>query len=139
MSYGNDPKNDPIDEVRLLIGDTDHDNEILTDEEISYYIVKRGEGLPAAVGAAYALQAEFSKLADETAGDVEVKWAQRARAAQALAEKLESELIGSSGSTAPVNVYVGGISIADMEKRNNNPDRVQGKFSIGSMDSQGCF
>lgn len=136
MAYGNSPTSDPIDEVRLLIGDTDEDNEVLTDEEISYYIVKRGVGLAAAIGAAYAMAAEFSKLADETAGDVEVKWAQRARAALALAEKLQGQFNGSDGNAVPVNVYAGGISVTDMQTRNANPDRVQGKFSIGGMDSQ---
>jgi len=136
MAYGNAPTSDPIDEVRLLIGDTDEDNEILTDEEISYYIVKRGTGLGAAIGAAYAMAAEFSKLADETAGDVEVKWAQRARNAIALAEKLQGQFNGTDGNAVPVNVYAGGISVTDMQTRNSNPDRVQGKFAIGSMDSQ---
>jgi hypothetical protein len=135
MPYNNSPEVSPIDEVRLLIGDNDENNEFLSDEEISYYIVKRGEGLPAAIGAAYALQAKFSKLADETAGDVEVKWSQRARTALALAESLSRQLAGSDGSYLPVGVFAGGISVSDMETRNSNTDRVQGKFSIGMMGS----
>ena len=135
MPYNNSPESDPIDEVRLLIGDNDESNEILSDEEISYYIVRRGAGLPAALGCAYALQAKFSKLADETAGDVEVKWSQRAREAARLAESLQRQLSGSDASAIPSGVYAGGISISDMESRNANTDRVVGRFSIGSMDS----
>lgn len=135
MPYNNSPEIDQVDEVRLLIGDNDEANEFLSDEEISYYIVKRGAGLPAAIGAAYALQAKFSKLADETAGDVEVKWAQRARNALALAESLARQLAGSDGTFLPVGVFAGGISVADMQTRNSDPDRVSGRFSIGMMSS----
>lgn len=133
MSYGNSPDTDPIDEVRLLVGDNDEDNEFLSDAEISYYIVKRGNGLPAAIGAAYALQAKFSKLADETAGDVEIKWAQRARNALALAESLSRQLAGSDGTFLPAGVFAGGISVTDMETRDSDPDRVSSRFSIGMM------
>jgi len=134
MPYNNSPETDQIDEVRLLVGDNDETNEHLSDEEISYYIVKRGSGLPAAIGCAYALQAKFSKLADETAGDVEVKWSQRARTAMALAEKLESQLSGGGGSAIPTGIFGGGISVSDMQIRNADPNRVGGRFAVGLMD-----
>lgn len=133
MAYTNSPTVNLIDEVRLLIGDTDEMNEFLTDEEISYYIVKRGQGLPAAVGCARGLQAKFSKLADETAGDVEVKWAQRARLAASLADALTQQMNGTDGSATPDLVWAGGISVSDMAARKADTDNVPSKFTMGMM------
>lgn len=42
-SYGGDPANSPIDAVRFMIGDTDENEQILTDEEIQFLIDTYGD------------------------------------------------------------------------------------------------
>lgn len=130
-TYTNDPVSVPVDEVRLLVQDTDSTDPLISDEEINYFISKGGTGVGAAYLAALSISAKFGRLADERTGQIEVKWSQRARAYAALAADLKRQM---SLNVCPMP-YAGGTSLSDIEINKANTDRNQEAFSIGIMDS----
>lgn len=72
-SYGNDPASDPLDEVRLLIGDTLVTSPLISDEDIAYFlIVYPKQTVPlrpaylAAAAAADAIAASLARKADRS-------------------------------------------------------------------------
>ena len=130
-TYTNNPATVPVDEVRLLVSDTDSSDPLISDEEITYFIAKAGDGIGAAYLAALSISAKFGRLADERTGQVEVKWSQRSRAYQALAADLKKQM---TLLNAPMP-YAGGISISDIESNRSNTDRNQEEFSIGMTDN----
>lgn len=133
-SYGADPLNSPIDEVRLLIGDTDSLDWQLKDAEVAYYISLYGKGLPAAVQACLGLSAKYTRLADEVTGEVEVKFSQRARNYRALADDLDAK---AKTSVAAIP-FGGGTSAQDVAQREADGDRIPTQFSSGMMDNPGA-
>jgi len=65
-TYSGDPSNSSKDAVRFTIGDTDDTDELVSDEEIAYLIsIHNGVGM-AAVGAARAVAAKYSRKADQS-------------------------------------------------------------------------
>lgn len=131
-SYGSNPTGSPLDEVRLLIGDTNDADWQLNDAEITYYITKFGAGLPAAIQACLALAAKYTRLADEVTGEVEVKFSQRGRNYRLLAEDLQSQ---QKAHAAPVP-FGGGISVSDVATREADIDRIPLKFSSGFQNNE---
>ncbi len=78
MPYTNNPGEVPADEVRFLIGDTDTDNELLTDVEIEYLLSKTNEEpIRAAYQAAQRLLARFSRQVSKTVGPTRIDYEAR--------------------------------------------------------------
>lgn len=71
-TYTGDPANNSRDAVRFLVADTDTTDQLITDEEITYLLDLYVEPPHAAVGAARAIAAKFSREADQarTVGDL---------------------------------------------------------------------
>ena len=130
-TYTLDPANNPIDEVRLLIGDTDVNDQLLQDEELQYYIDSYGSGVNAAIPAVKGILALFARFADERTGEVEVKFHQRVDSYKTLLDDLEDQLLTGS---VPIP-FAGGISKADKDSRNNDTDRVEDQFCTGMNDN----
>jgi len=121
-------------QVRLRIGDTDASWELLQNEEIDYYLGLSGSDvLTAAIGAVRAIIAKFGRQADLWMGHTRVHREQFFEQYRTLLEELELERT----STTVAEIYVGGISIADKESLDANPDAVQPSFSIGADDYPG--
>lgn len=89
-SYSGNPADSEKDAVRFLIGDTDANDELLSDEEIDYVIVESGGSkYQAAHDAAYAIASKFSRMAQsKSVGDLSISYADRARAYFELANEL---------------------------------------------------
>lgn len=118
MSYT--PNASDKDRVRLLIGDTDSTSELLLDAEIDYFLTLGGV-TSASIMAARAIAAKFSRRADETLGQISVRYSQRATAYLNLANELEDQQT-SKTARAP-RLYAGGISIADKKTQREDSDR----------------
>lgn len=132
-SYGNSPSTSATDAVRFLVGDTDTNDQLVTNEEVAYAIASTSSSVQAAAMLARALQAKFARQADKAVGDLRISASQRADAFMALAEQLESS---AAVGAVPVPV-AGGISILDKHAAEDDTDRVQPAFTKGGFTYPG--
>jgi hypothetical protein len=128
-SYSGDPGASDLDEVRFLIGDTDTDDQQLSDEEINYLLTSTGSVQAAALGAARSLWAKYSRMVDQKTGDIDIKYSQRKDAYAALIRQLQLGML-------PVP-YAGGISEDDKQVDEADSDVVQPAFTRGMMEYDG--
>lgn len=103
-TYSGDPSDSDKDAVRFLVGDTDTTDQLISDEEIAYLlVVHNGPGM-AAVGAARAIAAHFSRLVNQSrsVGDLSLAESldQKATAFHHLADHLNS--LATSIQTPPI-------------------------------------
>jgi len=75
-SYSRDPQDSSLDEVRFLVGDTDSDDQLISDEEIEYLIAKwtpvYGSNIMVAAMAAESIAAKFAREVAYAADGVSV-------------------------------------------------------------------
>jgi hypothetical protein len=123
LAYTNSPATNPIDRVRLLVGDVFTDFEILDDNTYQYFLDKyNGDEMLAAIAAAKVIKFQIAKTPTrEKAGNYEV-WSEFAeRYTDAL-----DDLIDKGETSLYVGMpYAGGISRSDMLKNNLNRDVVR--------------
>ncbi len=124
FTYSGNPESSDQDAVRFYLGDTDADAPQLSDGEISFLLTDQGTVLAAAVAGAIALAAKYSRLTDESVGDVSKSYSQRAQHFRDLAKNLRTRQ-----SEVGVCPYAGGISIADKEAYEDNTDNVATSFT----------
>jgi hypothetical protein len=127
------------DQVRHTVGDVDVPaNAQLTDEEIAYELAQAGGVVrTAALACCRRLQARYAVLTDTTEGDVSKKYSQLFDHFGGLAEALaDTSAAGGGGAAAPP--YAGGTSIADVEARESDTDRVPSAFGnrLGGGDAR---
>lgn len=116
-----------IDQVRLKIGDRatgEPGTPILTDAEIQHFLDQTGDNVDEASGqAALALAFYFATKADQTTGRISINYTNRANAYRQMAIDF-----GVDGlEVAPA--FIGGISKAENEIEEQNPDRIQPAFT----------
>lgn len=115
------------DRVRLLIGDTDSSDQLVSDEEIALYVtggqLAEVNDYLSAAAVCDAIAAKFSRRADMSAGGSSASLSQQATAYQRKARQLRRQ---SALGTSP---FIGGISIADKDDREADSDRVAPAFS----------
>ena len=130
MPYGNDPENDPADELRLLIGDTVLSDELLTDNEVDFFLADGGSAIWGAVRAATAVAAKFARKVTSTSGRVSKALSDLMTHYLDLARRLEQRAEEVSGQ--PVFT-----ALTRTDKRNDrlDTDLVQPQFFIGQDDN----
>jgi len=77
-TYGGNPAASTIDAIRLEIGDTIEEEQLLQDEELEYFYEEEGSILGAAARACEAIAAKFSREADLKVGDLSLSASQKA-------------------------------------------------------------
>ena len=117
--------------VRAIIGDTLRDNPQIEDEEINFFLTLRANIWGAAAECCRALASKYSRSADLRSGDTERKYSQLATAYALRAQQFDAKA-AASGAGMP---YCGGISQADKENQQQDPDRVNPQFALGMFDS----
>ena len=123
MPFTGNPATNPIDRVRLLVGDVFSDFEILDDSTYQYYLDKyEGDEMLAAIAAAKVIKFQIAKSPTrEKSGHYEV-WSDFAKLYSAALD----DLIDKGESSLYVGMpYAGGISRSDMCKNNINRDNVR--------------
>jgi len=110
--------------VRVLIGDVDTSDQLMSDEMISYFLTVDDNVFGAASLAAKSIQAKFARLADTTIEGVSVKYTQKAVAYGDLAADLASQALDND---LP-NPSVFGISKDAIRTQRDDDDRVQERF-----------
>lgn len=131
-SYSGDPANSPSDTVRFLIGDTEKNDQLLQDAEIKYLLnLYGGAPLNAAIRACEMIIGKFSRLADETAGQVRINFSQKAKGYRAMLTDLRMRI--AIDDMTPI---CGGISIGDKIATSQDQDRVKPEFTKHMMENQ---
>jgi len=129
-TYSNDPANNTRDELRLLVGDTNTSDQLLSDEEIAYYLGLNGsDALASAPSACEGIAAKFSRQANTTNQGLSVAASERAKAYLALANELRDKAV------TVADVFAGGLTISGKEALDQDSDAVQPSFRIGLDDN----
>ena len=121
-----------LDRVRILVGDTDEDDQLISDEEIGLYLTggywEAASDHLAAASVAGAIAAKFARRADSlSAYGTSVNWSGLVERYRALAIELtERGATEAGGSAAP---FAGGISVGDVLARELDTDRVAPLFT----------
>ena len=139
-----------IDNVRLLIGDTDSNAQTLSDSNIDFFLSEANENVYLAASmAADAIAAKFARDVTNSQSDSQGLHSLSRNSSDKfkhytdLAEKLMGRYkqgAGSGGngsSAATLNVFAGGISKADKSTRNADPDRTGTSFNRTLHDFPG--
>lgn len=131
---------DSIDLVRLAIGDTDVDDLIFSDDEITTILDIQPIVTYAAAALADMAAAKFARQVSIGIGSTRVEAQQRFEHYKQLAKDLRSSgggsIPGGDGSGSPtLTMNVGGISRSKRDALRENTDAIQPSFSVGQDDN----
>ena len=136
-TYSGDPATNARDSIRFLVGDTDTNDQLVSDEEIAWTnseVTGSGAAPTALYTVAYrvmiAIASKFSRLANQAIGDMRVDLSQKADNARKQAEELRA--LAGRENLVPVP-YAGGSSSSDMNIDRENTDRVDPFFTSGQF------
>lgn len=118
------------DQVRLMVGDTDTSDQLLTDEEITHFLTTYITVGNAAVQSARAIMAMFTRQVTRAVGDLKINLSDRARAYR----ELIVELAEMADASDPFQIYMGNQSLADGRADRTNTDLPQPPFEVGMTD-----
>ena len=124
-----DPSTNDRDKVRFLVGDTDTNDQLVTDEEIAWALDNENV-YNAAATIALAISSKFARLADKTVDDLSIKYSQRAKNYADLAAELRTR----ANKRSFAKPYLGGASKAQKDSDVLNTDLVQPEFKKGQFD-----
>ena len=136
MPYTHDPANNPIDRIRLNVGDIWDDFEMLADADYQYFLdAAGGNENRATMDAARAILFKLTRMTRERTGDIDVygsEWFNNYMKALQLILKDPNIAISLA---VP---YAGGISRADMQDNRCDPDNFRvgvGVYKIARRDA----
>lgn len=115
------------DKVRLLIGDTDSTDPLLTDAELNFLTGQAGSIYGVAALACQAIAAKYARQVDKRVGDLALSSSQKAKHYAAEAQKYAK--LGA----ILVTPIAGGISIDAKDVVDSDSDRVRPSFSRGQF------
>lgn len=128
-TYDNDPTGVPRDEVRLLVGDTDATDQLITDEEIAYSLAKNPNPYRAAADMARVIAAKFARLVTASVGSV----SESASDLWTHYKDLAKELDRKAGTYALPSF--GGLTIAEHVTDNADTGLVQANAKKDQYDN----
>lgn len=100
-TYAGNPDSSDKDEVRFLIGDTDSNEQLLTDGEINYLVGKHSSVWGACAEACETIAAQYSKRADvELGGGLDSDLSQKVEHYTSLAKEFRKK---SAGAHVPID------------------------------------
>lgn len=124
-----DPSTNDRDKVRFLVGDTDNDDPLVTDEEIEW-VLSTENVYNAAATIAESIASKYARKADKTVDDLSIKYSQIAEAFSKRAAEIRIRANKRSFSSP----YLGGTSKAQKESDAVDTDLVQPFFKKGKFD-----
>jgi hypothetical protein len=107
------------DVVRLIIGDTDTNDQLLQNEEINHFISLHGTVVRAATESARAIAAKFARLMSRSVGGLQADFAAKYRQYLELANNL-----AMNEEVEPVSPYLSGYLYSQHKTRAENSDRI---------------
>lgn len=126
------PMTDEKDVVRYLVGDTDANDQLTSDEEIIYQLSVHPTPEQAAIAVADQLATLFARYVTVRTQDTMIDWNARAVQYRTIAADLRKRL-----ARAGAIPYAGGISISDKEAVEADGDRVKPGFTRDLHDFHG--
>lgn len=129
-SYSGDPSASDLDKVRFLIGDTDDDDQQLTNEEISAMLDDNSDNAyTTAIACVEGLIAKYARKVDKSMGDLSISYGKLADNYRKMLTDLRRR-----ATLQLCTPWAGGISISDKETNENDSDVVQPHFKVGMHD-----
>lgn len=128
MPYTGNPATNAVDRIRLTVGDTFDDMELLSDADYEYFIAAAGSERRAVLDAARAILFKLARFVRERTGDIEVyggDWWTHYRTA--LQDVIKNPDLAFSIAIP----YAGGISRSDMIANDLDPDTVSREIGVG--------
>ena len=118
-TYSGDPDSSALNAIRFLIGDTDTNDQLLANEEITW-VNKQVTGSTTSTDSLYdvasrcctTIASKFSRLADQAVGDMRVSMSQKAVAYRIQAEELKALSTREGSVPTP---YAGGLTVSGKE------------------------
>lgn len=126
FTYGQDPKNNPRDYVRLIIGDTQELGHELEDAELDFLLEQNSnQPYPAAAAACELMAARYMRRAEsKTLGKISINYGKRAE------EYFErARFLAKRGTASRVRFYFGGRSRSEKAAARAAPDATQPAFT----------
>lgn len=116
-----------LNSVRLLIGDTDTNDQQVQDEEVTFALSENSNNVYlAASWLARTISSQYARKVDvQLDGALSAKYSQLSQQYYKLAERLEYQ---GKKANATLGVKAGGISIASVESVRQNTDRILPAF-----------
>jgi hypothetical protein len=134
LSWSYDPTNldnttvsGRLNTVRLLVGDTDTDDQQAQNEEVVFSLSENGNNIYlSASWIARAISSKYARLVTtKLDGALSANYSDLSRQYQSLADQLEYQ---GKTSGASIGVIAGGITKSDVEAVRANTNRIEGSF-----------
>lgn len=129
-TFTGQPGDSDLDHVRVLLGDTRNDDQLLGDSIISWALTEYGNPRKAASACARILAAEYARLVDK-GGSAGANNSEKSKQYNDLAEQIEK------GVVVLAKPFGGGISVSDKEAREDDTNRVPSEFFRNQWDNNG--
>lgn len=129
-SYSGDPSSSQRDAVRFKLGDIVAGDSLLTDAEVDFCVSSEGSTNEAAIAAAKAVVAKYSRLVSTTDDKQSREYQQRVEHFQGLVKEL-----AANRTKRVTGIFAGGISKATKATAEADTDRVQPAFTSNMHDN----
>jgi hypothetical protein len=136
-TYSGDPATNARDSIRFLIGDTDTNDQLISDEEIAW-VNNQVTGSDSSTASLYevssrcciTIASKFAREADKRVGDLQISARQKAESYRDQAEYLKGLSAREGNVPTP---YAGGISISDKIANDDDSDIYHTWFNSGQF------
>lgn len=133
-TYSGDPSASMLDAVRFHIGDTDTNDQLLSNEEIQYHITEQVTLLRAASESARAVAAKFARLMNRSIGGLSADFSSKYRQYLELSDNLLAR-----DEITPVRPFVSGYKRSQKEMMEDELDRETTFARKGIMDNRRVY
>lgn len=119
----------PLYQVRLLVGDTDTLDQLVSDEEINWYLTQNNSTRVAAAEVCEAISAKFARWTDASVGGTSESASQKSARYAAMAKDLKRDAYSLA---LPV---FGGVDVSQHQRADQDTGAIQPSFRIGDHDN----
>lgn len=130
-SYSGNPGASALDQTRYLIGDTDSTDPLINDAEIRWVLSQyQDTPMTAAIRCCETIIAKFSRMADESVGQVKINYRQKAQNMRDLQTTLRNRL--AMEDAVP---FAGGIYKSQVQAARQNSNLIRPDFTKHMMEN----
>jgi hypothetical protein len=124
-----------LNSVRLLIGDTDTNEQIMQDEEITFSLAQTNNNVYyAGSWACHMIASKYSRLVDLKIEGSLSRYSELAKQYITMSDHLND--LGKRTNGKSLGVSAGGISVADMTSVQADTDNVDPSFTVQQFDNK---